>query len=246
MKIKGAAFCALVLAFTLISCGQAPSGTASVNSEGEAAASEASSAVSYAESGISEENGDSVSEEAGGAAAVPQVVFDETETGMIRPMDAIMLTEYVTKRYYEADDGITYWTIMYYYLSAYGSNASGASYADLEDGKYLVLGSDIIRETGRVIFGETTAMPEIPPDIHRIGLHEDGKYYVKMDPRPESLPVMICGVVNPDGSCDIVAQLTDTNGKTICEESFHLVPKTGINSLLGYEYYYTIYSVGLG
>ena len=180
------------------------------------------------------------------AAEVPQIIFDETQTSMLKPADAILLTEYLTRLYYDPADAVTYWTTLYYYLSVYGPLTSGGSYAELEDGQYLVLGVDAIREAGRVVFGETTAMPEIPETIHRISLHEDGYYYIKMDPRPQSVPELVSGIVNSDGTCDIVARLCDTNGRSLCVESFHLVPKTGVNSLLGVEYYYTISSVGLG
>ena len=235
MKKAGAVILSLLMAASLIACGSAPSGNAGPESKAESTA-----AASAAESTSSDET------VLNPPAAVPQIIFDETQTSMLKPVDAILLTEYLTRLYYNPSDAITYWTTMFYYLSVYGPLVSGGSYADLEEGQYLVLGVDAIRETGRVIFGETAAVPEIPDTIHRISLHEDGYYYVKLDPRPQSMPELVSGIVNADGTCDIVARLCDTNGRALLVESFHLVPKTAVNSLLGVEYYYTVSSVGLG
>ncbi len=240
MKKAGVLILSFLMAVSLIACGGASGESASESTAPESTAAE-SAAESVAESAAeSEENVLTP------AAEVPLVIFDETQTSLLKPIDAVLLTEYLTRRYYDPTDAITYWTTMFYYLSVYGPLVSGGSYKELADGQYLVLGVDAIREVGRVIFGETSAMPEIPETIHRISLQADGYYYVKMDPRPQSVPELVSGIVNPDGTCDIIARLCDTNGRALCVESFHLVPKTGVNSLLGVEYYYTISSVGLG
>lgn len=232
MKKAGVLILSFLMAASLISCGDTSAESTAETKAAESTAAESTSSSSEAILDTTVE--------------VPQIIFDETQTSMLKPVDAVLLTEYLTRRYYDPMDAVTYWTTMYYYLSIYGPLVSGGAYTDLEDGQYLVLGVDAIREAGRVIYGETAAMPEIPETIHRISLHEDGYYYVKMDPRPQSVPELVSGIVNADGTCDIVARLCDTNGRALCVESFHLVPKTSVNSLLGVEYYYTISSVGLG
>ena len=241
MKKAGVFILSFLMAASVISCGSTQAGSAAPESTAASTAAESTAAESTAAESTAA--GENVLDT---TAEVPQIIFDETQTSMLKPIDAVLLTEYLTRRYYDPTDAITYWTTMYYYLSVYGPLVSGASYTELEDGQYLVLGVDAIRETGRAIFGETAAMPEIPETIHRITLHEDAYYYVKMDPRPQSVPELVSGIVNADGTCDIVARLCDTNGRALCVESFHLVPKTAVNSLLGVEYYYTISSVGLG
>jgi LacI family transcriptional regulator len=49
------------------------------------------------------------------------------------------------------------------------------------------VGEDVIREAGRVLYGEEYALPPIPEQIQRISIHDDGKYYIKMDPRPDAI-----------------------------------------------------------
>ncbi|MDO4804173.1 MAG: hypothetical protein Q4A32_05065 [Lachnospiraceae bacterium] len=171
-------------------------------------------------------------------------VVDETLTCMLKPLDAIMVVEYVTSLGYVPDDPVIYWSIMYYYLCLYGPRASGASYDEKEE--YLVVGADIVREAGRVLFGETVSMPEIPDTIARISLHDDGNYYVKNDPRPDCYPEFVSAVKNSDGSYEAIAQLTDVHGNILINHSFHLAPKSTVNNLLGIQYYYTVNTAGVG
>lgn len=177
-------------------------------------------------------------------AQMQSTIVDETLTSMLKPMDAILVVEFVTSYGYVPDDPVVYWTTMYYYLCLYGPRAPGTSYTKKED--YLIVGSDIVREAGRVLFGELVAMPEIPDTIARISLHDDGNYYVKNDPRPDCYPEFVGAVKNEDGSYEAIAQLTDVHGEILINHSFHLTPKTSVNNLLGQQYYYTVSMAGVG
>ena len=171
-------------------------------------------------------------------------VVDETLTGMMKPLDAIMLTELVNKNSYQPDDPTVYWNTVYYYLCLYGPMAKGTSYDSKK--AYLIAGADVVRETGRILFGETVREPEIPKDFKIISLHDNGKYYVKNNPRPESYPVFSSAVKNSDGSYEVIAQLADVHGKILVNHSFHLTPKNAVNDLLGQKYYYSVSTAGVG
>ena len=88
--------------------------------------------------------------------------------------------------------------------------------------------------------------PPIPEQIQRISLHDDGKYYVKMDPRPDGYPIFCSAVKNGDGTYEAIAQLITVHGKILDTQSFHLEPKSETNALLGESYAYTIGSIGVG
>ena len=171
-------------------------------------------------------------------------VVDETLTGMMKPLDAIMLTELVNKKSYQPDDPTVYWNTVYYYLCLYGPMAKGTSYDSKK--AYLIAGADVVRETGRILFGETVREPGIPKDFKLISLHDNGKYYVKNNSRPESYPVFSSAVKNSDGSYEVIAQLADVHGKILVNHSFHLTPKNAVNDLLGQKYYYSVSTAGVG
>ncbi len=235
-KVSVMLLIALVLSLTSCSSGGSSSGdaakdktAASAGNEGNSAENDSAEDISVAETSTEQ---------------MQSTIVDETLTSMLKPLDAIMVVEFVTSLGYTPDDPVIYWTTMYYYLCLYGPRASGTTYT--EDDAYLVVGSDVVREAGRVLYGETVAMPPIPDTIARIALHDDGNYYVKNDPRPDCYPEFVGAVKNEDGSYDAIAQLTDVHGNILINHSFHLTPKSSVNNLLGIQYYYTVSTAGVG
>ena len=230
----------LIMALMLSLTGCASGKTSSAGST-----TENPSAVT-AEGSVKQED-DSVSDASVSETSTVQMqstIVDETLTSMLKPLDSIMVVEFVTSFGYNPNDPVVYWTTMYYYLCLYGPRASGTSYD--KDEAYLIVGADVVREVGRVLFGETVVMPEIPETIARISLHDDGNYYVKNDPRPDCYPEFVSAVKNDDGSYEAIAQLTDVHGKILINHSFHLPPKASVNNLLGQQYYYTVSTAGVG
>ena len=171
-------------------------------------------------------------------------IFNESLTSMLKPMDAVMVAAQVTGIDCDPENDISVWTTMYYYMALYGPLAPSAGYT--ENNEYLYVDEDVIREVGRVLYGEEYTLPPIPEQIQRISLHDDGKYYVKMDPRPDGYPIFCSAVKNGDGTYEAVAQLITNHGKIISTQSFHFVPKMDTNALLGESYAYTIGSLGVG
>jgi len=171
-------------------------------------------------------------------------IFNESLTAMLKPMDAVMVAAQVTGIDCDPENDISVWTTMYYYMALYGPLASSAGYT--ENNEYLYVGEDVIREAGRVLFGEEYSLPPIPGQIQRISLHDDGKYYIKMDPRPDGYPIFCSAVKNGDGTYEAVAQLITDHGKIISTQSFHFEPKMDTNALLGESYAYTIGNLGVG
>lgn len=172
-------------------------------------------------------------------------IFNESLTSMLKPMDAVMVASKTTGVSYDPENAVSVWTIMYYYLSLYGPLAQGVEYT--ENDEYLSVGDDVVREVARIIYGEAYTLPEIPEQIQRISLRDDGHYYVKMDPRPdEGYPVFCSAVKNGDGTYEAVSQLLTFHGKITYTQSFHFEPKSDTNALLGESYAYTIGSMGVG
>lgn len=171
-------------------------------------------------------------------------IFNESLTAMLKPMDAVMVAAQVTGIDCDPENDISVWTTMYYYMALYGPLVPGAGYT--ENNEYLYVDEDVIREVSRVLFGEEYSLPPIPQQIQRISLHDDGKYYVKMDPRPDGYPIFCSAVKNGDGTYEAVAQLITDHGKIITTQSFHFEPKMDTNALLGESYAYTIGSLGVG
>ena len=171
-------------------------------------------------------------------------IFNESLTAMLKPMDAVMVAAQVTGIDCDPENDISVWTTMYYYMALYGPLVPGAGYT--ENNEYLYVGEDVIREAGRVLYGEEYSLPPIPEQIQRISVHDDGKYYIKMDPRPDGYPIFCSAVKNGDGTYEAVAQLITDHGKIISTQSFHFEPKMDTNALLGESYAYTIGSLGVG
>ena len=171
-------------------------------------------------------------------------IFNESLTSMLKPMDAVMVAAQVTGIDCDPENDISVWTTMYYYMALYGPLVPSAGYT--ENNEYLYVSEDVIREAGRVLYGEEYTLPPIPEQIQRISLHDDGKYYIKMDPRPDGYPIFCSAVKNGDGTYEAVAQLITDHGKIISTQSFHFEPKTDTNALLGESYAYTIGNLGVG
>ena len=235
---KKAIILIMTLMLSLTGCASGKTSSAGSTTENPPAVTEEGS-VKQADDSVSDA---SVSETS--TVQMQSTIVDETLTSMLKPIDSIMVVEFVTSYGYNPNDPVVYWTTMYYYLCLYGPRASGTSYD--KDEAYLIVGADVVREVGRVLFGETVAMPEIPETIARISLHDDGNYYVKNDPRPDCYPEFVSAVKNDDGSYEAIAQLTDVHGKILINHSFHLTPKSSVNSLLGQQYYYTVSTAGVG
>ena len=171
-------------------------------------------------------------------------IFNESLTAMLKPMDAVMVAAQVTGIDCDPENDISVWTTMYYYMALYGPLVPGAGYT--ENNEYLYVGEDVIREAGRVLYGEEYSLPPIPEQIQRISVHDDGKYYIKMDPRPDGYPIFCSAVKNGDGTYEAVAQLITDHGNIISTQSFHFEPKMDTNALLGESYAYTIGNLGVG
>ena len=244
MKKKAIIFImALVLSLTGCASGKSPSAESHADSSAETIAQTTAAVTGKLEKPADDSVSDkSVSET--NTEQMQSTIVDETLTSMLKPLDSIMVVEFVTSYGYNPTDPVVYWTTMYYYLCLYGPRASGTSYDKNE--AYLIVGADVVREVGRVLYGETVAMPPIPDTIARISLHDDGNYYVKNDPRPDCYPEFVSAVKNDDGSYEAIAQLTDVHGKILINHSFHLTPKSSVNNLLGQQYYYTVSSAGVG
>ena len=244
MKKKAIIFImALVLSLTGCASGKSPSAESPADTSAETLAG--TTAAVTGESGeTADDSGNETSVSATNTEQMQSTIVDETLTSMLKPLDSIMVVEFVTSYGYNPGDPVVYWTTMYYYLCIYGPRASGTSYD--KDESYLIVGADVVREVGRVLYGETVAMPPIPDTIARISLHDDGNYYVKNDPRPDCYPEFVSAVKNDDGSYEAIAQLTDVHGKILINHSFHLTPKSSVNNLLGQQYYYTVSTAGVG
>ena len=198
-----------------------------------------------------EDEPDSVEPEAPPVEVVPtdtsqqqSTIFNESLTSMLKPMDAVMVAAQVTGIDCDPENDISVWTTMYYYMALYGPLVPSAGYT--ENNEYLYVGEDVIREVGRILFGEEYSLPAIPEQIQRISLHDDGKYYIKMDPRPDGYPIFCSAVKNGDGTYEAVAQLITDHGNIISTQSFHFEPKMDTNALLGESYAYTIGNFGVG
>lgn len=239
----------LLMVFSLAACGSggsAASGTAA--SSGKTSSADASVSTE-AENPTVTDSGSLTSSSASSTAAASskessQMVVDDTITGMLKPLDALMMTKYLTQLDYDPGNSVMYWTALFFYFNFYGTLAPGASYNG--DQTYLILGADVVEEGARILFGETTTLPSIPDQIHRISLHDDGYYYVKMDPRPENTAIFVSAVSNSDGSYEIVAALDSPAGEQQFIDSFHIEPKSDSNNLLGIQYHYTVGGAGLG
>lgn len=171
-------------------------------------------------------------------------IFNESLTSMLKPMDAVMVATQAAGIESDPENDISVWTTIYYYMALYGPLVPSAGYT--ENNEYLYAGEDVIREVGKVMYGEEYTLPPIPEQIQGISLHDDGKYYIKMDPRPDGYPIFCSAVKNGDGTYEAVAQLITYNGKIISTQSFHFEPKMDTNALLGESYAYTIGSLGAG
>ena len=245
---KLAVVLALVMACTFCACGK-ETGTESASSPSVYTRS----TVSSVQEVNTEDEGNEITQTADGTKVevVPtdttqqqSTIFNEALTSMLKPMDAIMVAARVTSIAFDPGNDVSVWTSIYYYMALYGPLAKGAAYT--EDKAYLYVGPDVIREVGKVICGEQYTLPPIPEQIQRISLHDDGKYYVKMDPRPDGYPIFCSAVKNGDGTYEAIAQLITVHGKILDTQSFHLEPKSETNALLGESYAYTIGSIGVG
>ena len=256
---KKAAVLAAILVCTLCACGGQTATESTASSKDYS-----STAENTVETGESEPDDDkgtyedaSEKEPAAAESVTPPVevvptdtsqqqstIFNESLTAMLKPMDAVMVAAQVTGIDCDPENDVSVWTTMYYYMALYGPLVPGSGYT--ENNEYLYVNEDVIREAGRVLYGEEYTLPPIPGQIQRISVHDDGKYYVKMDPRPDGYPIFCSAVKNGDGTYEAVAQLITDHGKIISTQSFHFEPKMDTNALLGESYAYTIGSMGVG
>ena len=256
---KKAAVLAAVLVCSLCACGSQAATESAVQSDGISSSVENSAILTESVEDMSQvmygDESETDSAQAGPEAPPVEVVptdtsqqqstiFNESLTAMLKPMDAVMVAAQVTGIDCDPENDISVWTTMYYYMALYGPLVPGAGYT--ENNEYLYVGEDVIREAGRVLYGEEYALPPIPEQIQRISIHDDGKYYIKMDPRPDGYPIFCSAVKNGDGTYEAVAQLITDHGNIISTQSFHFEPKMDTNALLGESYAYTIGNFGVG
>ena len=116
MKKKAIIFLmALVLSLTGCASGKSPSAESHADSSVETIAQTTAAVTEKLEKTAD----DSVSDKSVSETTTEQMqstIVDETQTSMLKPLDSIMVVEFVTSYGYNPSDPVVYWTTMYYYL----------------------------------------------------------------------------------------------------------------------------------